>query len=209
MGSEDHEDGPALPGAGMAADDGAAGGVVTEAMPQGCDFDRSVEKKERCRRRPLSVSEARSYPVMRSFLKNAEEIPHGIRPQTGARTPLEAEPATRKPEGGLPMPHRVVRRPPKTRQNSVSRLDDMLRATAEGLLVGEGSHGQPEIRVSLRDEFFGGAELRVSQESRGILAVLVPPDWKTYHELRAHEPELQERLAERGLPGAIIRVDKP
>lgn len=85
----------------------------------------------------------------------------------------------------------------------------MLACMAEGLLVGSNEDGHTEVRITLRDEFFAGTELRISTASGQVTAVLVPPDRETYWLISGRIDELRTRLAERGLRIAELKVANP
>ncbi len=88
-------------------------------------------------------------------------------------------------------------------------LDALLTTMAEGLLIGETPDGQTEVRVTLRDEFFAGTELRIAVNKGQIHATLVPPERDVYWELNANVPGLRARLESKGLKVHTLEVVEP
>lgn len=88
-------------------------------------------------------------------------------------------------------------------------LDEMLATMADGLLIGESPNGGTEVRVTLRDEFFAGTELRIQMNDGRVRAVLVPPDRGTYLTLNGNIDDLRLRLEARGLHVEELRVAEP
>ncbi len=142
----------------------------------------------------------RRYPKMRALLQNPERVPHG---SEGPKRP-HAPPV---PGTFFPAP-RKERDPPQG-SAAPADLDQMLAAMAEGLLVGDDGQGGTEVRVTLRDEFFAGTELRIQTSGGKVRAVLVPPDRSTYLELNGNIDELRARLEARGLNVEELRVAEP
>lgn len=138
----------------------------------------------------------RHYPKARALLADPDSVPYGIAPPT-------EPPAPPVPGTFFPM------RPEPTGQPSALDLDRLLLTMAEGLLVGEDGDGGTEIRVTLRDEFFAGTELRISIADGRVHATLVPPDRDIYWQLNGHVGDLESRLSERGLRVQGIEVLEP
>ena len=135
----------------------------------------------------------RRYPKMWALVDDRE----------AARVAAGVPPPPPVPGTFFPSATRMPERP------QVSDLDDMLSAMAEGLLVGETADGHAEVRVTLRDEFFAGTELRLVSTDEGLTAALAPPDRETYWLLAGTQHELVARLTERGLRLKDIEVLKP
>ncbi len=88
-------------------------------------------------------------------------------------------------------------------------LEDLLTTMAEGLLIGESPSGGTEVRVTLRDEFFAGTELRIVVNAGEISAELLPPDREIYWQLNGSIDELKDRLGDRGLKVQELIVCEP
>ncbi len=88
-------------------------------------------------------------------------------------------------------------------------LDGLLSVMAEGLLIGEGPDGGSEVRVTLKDEFFAGTELRISINEGRIFASLYPPSRDIYFQLNGQSDALRLRLEERGLRVSSLEVMAP
>lgn len=146
--------------------------------------------------RERAAAPARHYPLMRALLKDPDAVPYGIEPPTPPALP--PVPGTFIPAG----------RAPAGRPNPAD-LDEMLLTMAEGLLVGESADGGTEVRVTLRDEFFAGTELRIALGDGRVRATLVPPDRSIYMQLNGHASDLEARLSDRGLRVASIEVLEP
>jgi hypothetical protein len=152
---------------------------------------------------PRSKSKARSktpdrrYPKMLSLLSDAESVPLGSEP--GAEPPPPPVPGTFFPSPRAPLFERPA----------PADLDDLLATMAEGLLIGEAPDGGTEVRVTLRDEFFAGTELRIRVGNGEISAQLIPPDRDIYWQLNGNLDELRERLASRGLTVRELVVLEP
>lgn len=142
----------------------------------------------------------RRYPKMRALLANPDQVPHGSAPPKRTRAP--AVPGTFFPA------QRREAVPARPRGHPAD-LDEMLSTMAEGLLIGEDASGQTEVRVTLRDEFFAGTELRIVAGRGRVRAVLVPPDRSTYLTLNGNLDELRQRLEARGLQIEELRVAEP
>lgn len=143
----------------------------------------------------------RRYRLMRSLLKNPEKIPYGSAPISKPKPP--PVPGTFIPAGK----QREKESGPLSA--SPADLDEMLATMAEGLLIGEDASGHTEVRVTLRDEFFAGTELRIKLGDGGVSALLVPPDRSTYLTLNGNIDDLRIRLEARGLRVTQIRVAEP
>ena len=88
-------------------------------------------------------------------------------------------------------------------------LDKMLLTMAEGLLIGETADGHTEVRVTLKDEFFAGTELRIVVIEGKVQAKLSPPDREVYWQLNASLDDLHQRLKERGLEVESVELLDP
>jgi hypothetical protein len=168
-----------------------------------------LQRQERSRPKDQGRSQAqaepvhgRRYPKMRALLKNPDEVPHGSEPIGRAKMAAPPVPGT-----FFPAP-RKEREPPQG-ASAPADLDEMLAAMAEGLLVGDDGSGGTEVRVTLRDEFFAGTELRIRAGGGKVRAVLVPPDRSTYLALNGNLSELRARLEARGLKVEELRVAEP
>ncbi len=139
----------------------------------------------------------RRYPKMMGLLKNSDAVPYGIAPE---REP----PPPPVPGTFFPAP-----RPPLFERPAPADLDELLATMAEGLLIGETPDGGTEVRVTLRDEFFAGTELRIRVVGGEVSAQLMPPDRDIYWQLNGNLDELRERLADRGLTVAELTVLEP
>lgn len=156
---------------------------------------RDLEHAQRAEKRSAGQPERR-YPKMLSLLQDAADVPYGSAPQ--------AEPAPPPVPGTFfPAPREPMERP------APADLDDLLATMAEGLLIGESPDGGTEVRVTLKDEFFAGTELRIRVGENGVSAELVPPDRDIYWQLNANIEELRERLSSRGLSVQELRVSEP
>jgi hypothetical protein len=149
---------------------------------------------------PGEPDHGRRYPKMRALLKNPDRVPHGSEPL--ARPKPRAVPGT-----FFPAPRKE--KEPPIGSATPADLDEMLVAMAEGLLIGEDAAGHTEVRVTLRDEFFAGTELRITAGEGKVRAVLLPPDRSTYLELNGNIDELRLRLEARGLRVEELRVAEP
>jgi hypothetical protein len=129
----------------------------------------------------------RRYPKMMSLLKDAESVPYGSAPKS--EPPPPPVPGTFFPAPRAPLYERPA----------PADLDELLATMAEGLLIGESPDGGTEVRVTLRDEFFAGTELRIRINNGEISAELRPPDRDIYWQLNGNIDELKERLSARGL----------
>ena len=140
-------------------------------------------------------SSRRTYPRMLALLQD----------QTVARRPSKIAPDTPPPVPGtfFPAPREPMEQPVPT------DLDQMLLTMAEGLMIGETAEGHTEIRVTLKDEFFAGTELRIVTVDGKVRAVLVPPDRDVYWQLNASLNDLKERLSGRGLEVEHIELLDP
>lgn len=164
---------------------------VAEAPPQTVG-----EMRRRAPPRPPGKAQTRHYPQMRALLQDPDSVPYGIEPPIAAGKP--AVPGT-----FFPTP-----RGPDERPQAVD-LDNLLLTMAEGLLIGEMPDGGTEVRVTLKDEFFAGTELRIGVGAGEVTATLVPPDRPTYWSLSGNVHELENRLSERGLRVKTLQVLEP
>lgn len=138
----------------------------------------------------------RRYPRMRSLLKNPELVPEGSDPLPEPRAP--------------PVPGTFIPRwPPLPPRPDPAELDPLLALMADGLLIGRGEGGATEVRVTLKDEFFAGTELRISVADKKVAATLVPPTREIYWQLSGEAGELRARLEARGLRVAELAVLEP
>ncbi len=142
-----------------------------------------------------STGGRRRYPLMLARLKDP----------TVARRPGRRAPDRPPPVPGtfFPAPREPQKRP------DVNDLDKMLLTMAEGLLIGQTPEGHTEVRVTLKDEFFAGTELRVATSDGKVRAVLAPPDRQVYWQLNGSLDELRERLGARGLQVTDIELLEP
>ncbi len=162
------------------------------AAPRSSARDASLAAAEGPRRR---VPEPRRYPRMLALLKD----------QRVARRPGRPAPQAPPPVPGtfFPAPREPMEQPEPT------DLDQLLHTMAEGLLVGETSDGHTEVRVTLKDEFFAGTELRIVAGAGRVRAVLVPPDREVYWQLNGSLEALKRRLTDRGLDVEDIELRDP
>ncbi len=138
----------------------------------------------------------RRYPKMLALLKNPDDVPLGN--EAPAPEPMPQVPGTFFPAARPPRP-----------QPAPADLDGLLATMAEGLLIGETPEGHTEVRVTLKDEFFAGTELRITLGAGSLTAVLVPPDREIYWQLAGNVDALRERLTDRGLSVTEIKVADP
>jgi hypothetical protein len=143
---------------------------------------------------------ARKYPKMRALLRNPEKVPHGSTPPSKPKPP---------PVPGTFIPASKREREKPVVDSAPGDLDEMLATMAEGLLIGEDATGHTEVRVTLRDEFFAGTELRITLGEDGVTAILVPPDRMTYMMLNGNVDDLRVRLESRGLRVSKVKVAEP
>lgn len=152
------------------------------------------------RRKPPVEAPGRSiprrYPKLRGLLSNPTLVPEGSDP-----LPEPVPPPV--PGTFIPNP------PPPPPKAEPTDLDGMLALMADGLFIREGDDGATEIRVTLRDEFFAGTELRIELEDGRIKATLVPPSRDVYWQLGGEAHQLRDRLEQRGLRVAELRVLEP
>ncbi|MEL7367974.1 MAG: hypothetical protein AAFN74_03610 [Myxococcota bacterium] len=159
----------------------------------------SSGRREQTRSAPPPRPEARrgrrKYPKMLALLKD----------QSVAARPGRIEPDTPPPVPGtfFPAPREPMEQPEPT------DLDRMLLTMAEGLLIGETEDGHTEVRVTLKDEFFAGTELRIISGDGKVKAVLVPPDRDIYWQLSSSIEDLKARLSGRGLDVEDIELLDP
>lgn len=138
----------------------------------------------------------RHYPKMRALLMNPDVVPEGNEPPF--EPPKPPVPGTFFPAAREPLA-----------QPAPADLDGLLATMAEGLLIGETAEGHTEVRVTLKDEFFAGTELRITLGDGAVTAVLVPPDREVYWQLAGNIDALRDRLTGRGLSVTDIRVADP
>lgn len=138
----------------------------------------------------------RRYPKMRALLSNPDLVPEGSAPLPEPKPPPV-------PGTFIPSP------PPPSPSPEPGKLDGMLALMADGLFIGEGPEGATEVRVTLKDEFFEGTELRISIEEGRLSAVLVPPTRDVYWQLGGEASRLRERLERKGLRVSELRVEEP
>jgi len=161
---------------------------------------KTVGELRRGARQPAAPAPApagqRHYPKMRALLADPDSVPYGTTPPT--EPPPPPVPGTFFPSA-----------PPAAERPRAADLDGLLLTMAEGLLIGEGPDGGTEVRVTLRDEFFAGTELRIGLGDGIITATLIPPDRTTYWALSGNVAELESRLVERGLRVQQVKVLEP
>lgn len=181
---------------------GDAAVAITRRVPS--TVGRAMVERERpteiVRAHHEAPSPARKYPKMRALLNNPEKVPYG------SAAPAKPKPP---PVPGTFIPASKKERPPPVVESAPGDLDEMLATMAEGLLIGEDATGHTEVRVTLRDEFFAGTELRITLGEDGISAILVPPDRMTYMTLNGNIDDLRLRLESRGLRVSKIKVSEP
>jgi hypothetical protein len=146
--------------------------------------------------RSARVELPRRYPRMRALLSNPDLVPEGSAPLPAPRPP---------PVPGTFIPHP----PPRPARAEPTDLDQMLALMADGLFIGESEAGATEIRVTLKDEFFAGTELRIALDAGEISATLLPPSREVYWQLGGEAGQLRLRLEERGLRVTRLDVVEP
>jgi hypothetical protein len=161
--------------------------------------DRSLVPRKPSAGGIIEPDHPRRYPKMRALLKNPDRVPHGSLPPSRPKAPPV-------PGTFFPAPKKEK---PRELASTPQDLDDMLVAMAEGLLIGEDASGHTEVRITLRDEFFAGTELRITAGEGKVSALLVPPDRSTYLELNGNIDDLRLRLEARGLRVEELRVAEP
>jgi hypothetical protein len=142
---------------------------------------------------PRPPSSERAYPKMRALLQNPSVVPYGNAAPPPPPVPGTFFPAPREP----------------IRKAEPADLDALLTTMADGLLIGEMPDGGTEVRVTLKDEFFAGTELRIAVGDGEVKATLVPPDREVYWTLNANVEALKERLEARGLKVTEVTVVEP
>lgn len=167
---------------------------------RGTGQDPEVRMERRMRARadvpPSPKASPRRYPLFRARLQNPELVPEGS----------EAIPEPLPP----PVPGTFIPRPPPPPpRTEPTELDAMLALMADGLFIREGEDGATEIRVTLRDEYFAGTELRIALEGGQIRATLVPPSREVYWQLGGEAHQLRDRLEQRGLRVSELTVVEP
>ena|GEM_PF-6484046 len=139
----------------------------------------------------------REYPLMMSLLQDSSEIESGRTSNISSSPPVPGTffPTSSKkelvPETGPP------------------DIEGLLSTMAEGVLLGGSSDGSSHMMITLNDEYFRGTELRISIESNGVKAHLIPPDYEVYRHLSSELPRLEQRLLARGLTVNDVSVLKP
>jgi hypothetical protein len=146
---------------------------------------------------PRPRAPERRYPRMMSMLQDADSVPLG------------SDPKSEPPPPPVPGTFFPAPRAPLFERPAPADLDELLATMAEGLLIGESPDGGTEVRVTLRDEFFAGTELRIRVGNGEISAQLLPPDRDIYWQLNGNLDELRERLASRGLTVRELVVLEP
>lgn len=146
--------------------------------------------------KPKSKKIPRRYPKMLALLSDPDHVPLGN--EAPVPEPMPAVPGTFFPAARPPRP-----------QPAPADLDGLLATMAEGLLIGETPDGHTEVRVTLKDEFFAGTELRITLGAGSLSATLVPPDREIYWQLAGNIDALRERLTDRGLSVTEIKVADP
>lgn len=144
-------------------------------------------------RAPRPPSPDRAYPKMRALLGDPHTVPYGNSAPRPPPVPGTFFPAPRAP---LPKP-------------APTDLDTLLQTMADGLMIGESPTGHTEVRVTLKDEFFAGTELRIQVGEGEVEATLLPPDREIYWQLNANADALRSRLEERGLRVTKVTVVEP
>ncbi|MEQ8272883.1 MAG: hypothetical protein RMA76_19810 [Deltaproteobacteria bacterium] len=138
----------------------------------------------------------RRYPKMLALLRDPDTVPMGN---------AAPEPEVQPPVPGTFFP---AAKPPRPTP-APADLDGLLATMAEGLLIGETPEGETEVRVTLKDEFFAGTELRITLGAGKLKATLVPPDREIYWQLAGNVDALRDRLTGRGLSVTEITVADP
>ncbi|MCK6547088.1 hypothetical protein L6R52_14660, partial [Myxococcota bacterium] len=149
---------------------------------------------------PAAPHPDRTYPMMRALLRSPDAVPYVVEPPKARRAP---------PVPGTFFPAVRRERDRPIAPQDPADLDEMLATMADGLLIGESPNGGTEVRVTLRDEFFAGTELRIQMNDGRVRAVLVPPDRGTYLTLNGNIDDLRLRLEARGLHVEELRVAEP
>lgn len=144
-------------------------------------------------RAPRPPSKERSYPKMRALLGSPEAVPYGNASPKPPPVPGTFFPAPRVP----------------IKKAEPADLDELLRTMADGLMIGETPSGHTEVRVTLKDEFFAGTELRIQVGDGEVEATLVPPDREIYWQLNGNVEALKARLEEKGLRVTRVTVVEP
>ncbi|MEL6184651.1 MAG: flagellar hook-length control protein FliK [Myxococcota bacterium] len=145
---------------------------------------------------PQPTSHSRRYPRFRALLRHPERVPDGSEPIPEPRPP---------PVPGTFIPNP----PPPPPRTEPTELDAMLALMADGLFIREGEDGATEVRVTLRDEYFAGTELRIGLEAGRVRATLVPPSREVYWQLSGEAHQLRDRLEQRGLRVSELSVLEP
>lgn len=182
---------------------GDASVTISRRVPSTAGRATEIVRAHHYERTPPTPSQSppphgRRYEKMRALLKNPDRVPHG-----------SASKPKPPPVPGTFIPAGKREKEPPPAPSSPADLDEMLATMAEGLLIGSDASGQTEVRVTLRDEFFAGTELRITLGEGGVSATLVPPDRMTYLTLNGNIDELRMRLESRGLRVSKIRVSEP
>lgn len=138
----------------------------------------------------------RSYPKMRALLSDPDSVPYGSEPLARAVPPPGARAFFRAPIK------------PRARTTTEEQIDSMLEEMAESLLVG-GTGAGLEFRITLKDDFFAGTELRIYMEDLEIRASFAPPDYATFRQLSKEVDRLRSHLEQLGLRVGRIEVKNP
>ena len=155
-----------------------------------------ADRAKEDRRGQKLPSPPRLYPKMRALLADPSLVVEGSDPLPEPLPP--------------PVPGTFIANPPpRPPRAAAGDLDGMLSLMAEGLLIGEGPDGSTEIRISLKDEFFAGTELRIRLDDGRIAAALYPPSREVYWQLGGEAGELRARLEARGLRVQSLEVIEP
>ena len=165
-----------------------AGRAGPRAAPRNAPSSSTAGQRRR-------APQPRQYPQMLALLEDQR-----VARRPGGHTPKAPPPV---PGTFFPAPREPMEQPEPT------DLDQLLHTMAEGLLIGETSDGQTEVRVTLKDEFFAGTELRIVAGVGRVRAVLVPPDREVYWQLNGSLEALKRRLTDRGLDVEDIELRDP
>ena len=158
-------------------------------------IDRGRRRSSEGRPEPREAP-PRRYPKMRALLGKPDEVPEGDEPFDEPKPP---------PVPGTFIPNP----PPSVPRASSGDLDAMLALMADGLTLGQSADGATEVRVTLRDEYFAGTELRIAMDAGEVSATLIPPSRDVYWQLDGEVGALRDRLQERGLRVARLNIEEP
>lgn len=183
---------PAAPVFGAEAPPSSSYGLPSAAADSALTLSRKPARPSRpprARAKAPPVDIAALYPKMLSLLRD----PPPLRPPPETPVPGSFFPRAPTPPPGAPP----------------ADLDRLLSTMAEGLLIGETPEGGTELRLTLRDEFFSGTELRVASIEGKLQAELRPPDISTYYTLNAEIDALAARLRDKGLAVERLELRRP